>query len=164
DLAERVEALVLRRRLGVPREEGVDDDDLAGQRRELGRRLAEPVNLHLRRLRPGGLGGEGVGERARRELQKVAPLQLHGPLLLAGRPEADRIYHEPTVAVATRFCYRHRVVRARDAQTATGTWHAGSRATRPSVLATGRPSRNRTISSGASPTSRKGTTRSSWTA
>src|SRR5438034_8623645 len=47
DLAERVEALVLRRRLGVPREEGVDDDELAGQRRELVRGLGDTVNPDL---------------------------------------------------------------------------------------------------------------------
>src|SRR5438034_127980 len=76
-LAERVQVLVLGRRLRVVGEERVDHDDLAGERRELGRRLAEPVHFYLRGLRPGGLGGEGVGERARRELQEIAPLHLH---------------------------------------------------------------------------------------
>src|SRR5205823_6279743 len=63
-LAERVEVLVLLRRLRVPGEERVDDDDLAGERRQLGRRLTQPVDLDLRRLRPGRFGRDAVGESA----------------------------------------------------------------------------------------------------
>jgi hypothetical protein len=50
DLAQRVEVLVLRRRLGVLGEERIDHDHLAAHGGDGGGRLAQPQHLDLTRL------------------------------------------------------------------------------------------------------------------
>ena len=72
DLAQRVEVLVLRRRLRVLRQPRVDDDDLAARRGQPDRRLAEPEHLDLSggfglRLRRLRLCRERSAEQQRRD-------------------------------------------------------------------------------------------------
>ncbi len=55
DLAELVEIFVLRRRLGIPGEPGIDHDHLAAGRGELEGGLGEPLQLRLA-LRVGAAG------------------------------------------------------------------------------------------------------------
>jgi len=104
DLAELVETLELRRRLGVVGHEGIDHDHLAPRRGDLRGRLTEPVDFGLGRLRPRRLYGEGEGG-GRAQFEKIPSLHVAPPWVETRGPRRQ-VYasDQPIVVEEWRAC------------------------------------------------------------